>query len=101
MFLDSNVSSWITITGIDAIKVALIYKASLLPIFIVKQMEPDESVRYIELRSCKKVSCKYQNLLKEAIGKSDHREENGAQNFPFMDLEYHKILEELYFFRNS
>lgn len=45
MFLDSQVSSWISITGIDAIKVVIIYKASLLPIFIAKEMETDESVR--------------------------------------------------------
>lgn len=51
--------------------------------------------RYIELRSCKKMSKKYQNLSKEII--SDHRKENGAQDFPVMDLECHKTLEEALF----
>lgn len=41
-----------------------------------------------------KMSNKYQSLSKEIMGISDHRKENGAQNFLVMDLEYHKTPEE-------
>lgn len=45
-----SISSWISVTGIHAIYLGCTYcKPSLLPISVVKQLGPDESVRWIKI----------------------------------------------------